>query len=564
MALSNCISNNMPAHLADGAGPAYPDPQAGPYYLARLLANLPVNKDQLATLGVDCQALGAALLKIPPEKRLEAFENLLQGYPEASVIRRAVAQIDPAASMSLPLAVPADPGDCPELPGPARLPAGWANSGANSWLQRYLSFARLAAPMSDITFHLSVALALLSIAIARRVYLPISILRLFPNLYQLIVAESTLYHKTTALAVGEALLKKAGLDILLLASRQTPESLVAELGTQRPPTFEVWSSREKERWLEERRFSAQRGWLLDEASHLLNSFNRDYTAGLLPLTLGLYECPEREAAQTVGRGRQTVHHAYLTILGATTPSALGEHIQRSAHWSNGLWARFCLVTPQAQIPDWHFFPRQVDIPEDLAAQLNALAFEILPVPQIKELSTGEIQVVSPALLPVTVEPAVQQAWETYAKALGYDLLLEGGVDRRLWSSYGRLYISAMKVAMLLATSDWALCSDRPETPTIQPAHWFQAQSISEAWRFSAHRLLNEASVGTERSKEDGLLRILRRAGSAGLTAREVGQRAHLPRLEVETMLAALEQDGLVERFQLEGRRALNYRAAGGV
>jgi hypothetical protein len=337
---------------------------------------------------------------------------------------------------------------------------------------------------------------------------------------------------------------------------------VAELSTQRPPTFEAWNSQEKERWLEERRFSAQRGWMLDEASHLLDSFNRDYTAGLLPLTLGLYECPEREAAQTVGRGRQTVHNAYLTILGATTPSALGEHIQRSAHWSNGLWARFCLVTPQADIPDWHFFPRQVEIPEDLAVQLNSLAFHALPVPQVKERATGEVQVEPPVLLPIDVDPAVLQAWEAYAKALGYDLLLDGGVERRLWSSYDRMYISAMKVAMLLATSDWALRPDRPDAPAIQPAHWYQAQSIAESWRLSAHRLLNDASVGTERSKEDNLLRILRRAGITGLTAREAGQRAHLPRLEVETLLAALEQDGLAERFQPAGRRVVYFRLAG--
>ena len=571
MPVTNDPSGSLPAAVQpdttgrSGSSSNHPpnNPSAGPYFLARLLANLPVSEAELVQSGASCQAIIVALLPVPPEQRRVVFDELLIGHPDASAIRLAVFQIDPTAAMPELPAAQSDPGDCQELPNSARLPADWEDSESCSWLQHYLTFARLAAPMSDNLFHLSVALALLSIAVARRVYLPVSILRLFPNLYQLIVAESTLYHKTTALAVGEALLKKAGLDTLLLASRQTPESLVAELSTQRPPTFDTWNSREKERWLEERRFSAQRGWMLDEASHLLDSFNRDYTAGLLPLTLGLYECPEREAAQTVGRGRQTVHNAYLTILGATTPSALGEHIQRSAHWSNGLWARFCLVTPQADIPDWHFFPRQVEIPEDLAVQLNSLAFHALPVPQVKELATGEVQVEPPDLLPIDVDPAVLQAWEAYAKALGYDLLLEGGVDRRLWSSYGRMYISAMKVAMLLATSDWALRPDRPDAPAIQPAHWYQAQAIAEGWRLSAHRLLNDASVGTERSKEDNLLRILRRAGTAGLTAREAGQRAHLPRLEVETLLASLEQDGLAERFQPAGRRAVYFRLAGG-
>ena len=127
------------------------------------------------------------------------------------------------------------------------------------------------------------------------------------------------------------------------------------MGTIRPSTFESWSGEEKRRWLDERAFSAQRGWLIDEASHLLDSFNRDYTAGLLPLVLALYDCPEREVSQTLGRGRQSVSYAYLSISGATTPSALAAHIHRSANWSNGLWARFAIVTPRKSIPDWHFF-----------------------------------------------------------------------------------------------------------------------------------------------------------------------------------------------------------------
>jgi hypothetical protein len=412
--------------------------------------------------------------------------------------------------------------------------------------------------MSDPAFHLSAGLFLLSTAVARRVCLQVGIQRIFPSLYQLIVAESTLYHKTSALMIAHALLKEAGLDILLLANRQTPESLVAELGTMRPGTFESWSDAEKKRWIAERSFSAQRGWLLDEASHLLDSFNRDYTAGLLPLVLALFDCPEREVSQTVGRGRQVVQYAYLSFLGATTPSAVAEHVQKNAHWSNGLWARFAMITPQKSIPDWHFFPTNVKIPIDLARTLNHLAFKALPVPKVKE-TAGDVQVDPPAAIQIILEPDVYPAWEAYAKALGYDLLLEGSIDRRLYPSYGRLYIAAMKVAILLASIDWADTREPEKSPRVRLSHWYQGQAIAETWRSSVHRLLNDFTTGEEQDQEENLLRILRRANLSGMTAREIGQMAHLKREIVEAQLLALEQDGLIERAQTSGRKVVTYR-----
>ena len=534
------------------------NPYAGPYFLARLLANLPVEEANLRTLGLPWQFLGAALLDCPIKERVTHFEALLQNETHADEIRQAVFSMDPLGTIPQPKPQQSVQVDFPALPEALQSTLSWQEYSTGRWLKAYVDFACQAAPMSDAAFHLSAGLFLLSTAVARRVYLQVGIQRIYTNLYQLIVAESTLYHKTSALMISQSLLKEAGLDILLLASRQTPESLVSEFGTMRPATFESWNAAEKKRWLDERTFSAQRGWLMDEASHLLDSFNRDYTAGLLPLVLALFDCPEREVSQTVGRGRQAVQYAYLSFLGATTPSAVGEHIQRNAHWSNGLWARFAMITPRKDIPDWHFFPQNIQIPKHLSAELNALAFKALPIPTVKE-TAGDVQVEPPQALPVGLDPEVYPAWEAYAKTLGYDMLLQGSVDHRLWPSYGRLYISAMKVAMLLAAIDWAGQPDRDHSPQVKLAHWQQGQAIAEIWRESVHRLLNEFASGDERSQEDNLLRILRRAGSDGMTAREVGQMAHLKREIVETLLLALEQDGLIERVQNNGRRTVTFR-----
>lgn len=539
------------------------NPLSGPYTIARLLVGLEIDKQQLAQVAPAWQTIAQILAQTPQAVRLAAFDTLLQGLPEGSTMRQMVFQMNPAGPLPQTETVSEDAlvaGNMPELPEAAHLPEEWADPQAGAWLRRYLDFASQAAPMTDAAFHLSVGLALLSIAVARRVYLPISVLRLFPNLYQLIVAPSTLYHKTTALRMGETLLKKAGLDILLLPSRMTPESLVNEMGVQRPQTYSDWTDEEKCLWLRERTFFAQRGWLMDEASNLLNSFNRDYTAGLLPLVLSFYECPDREAAQTIGRGRQAVSRSYLTILGATTPAALGANLKRNTHWANGFWPRFCLTTPQAAIPDWRFFPEPTPISNDLSQPLNHLAFKILPMPRVLDQG-GEVSVKQSPPLNAQLDPVVRQAWEAYAKALGYDLLLEGGLDGRLWPAYGRLAIHAMKAALLLATSDWAAQPNREHAPRVMMGHWYLAQNIAESWRASIHRLLDEAATGEERSREETLLHILHRFGRQGMTVRQLGIYAHLPRAEVESALITLEQDGLVERFQPQGRKVYLIREA---
>jgi len=369
MSLNSIAAGSQPAATIQDAGNASSiqmdystnvNPLAGPYFLARLLANLPVSEAQIGSTSFPWQSLGLALLAIPIQERVIAFENNLKSNPQGDAIRQAVFAMDPTAPLPEMEPTSSKSTDFPELPQSVRPPDQWQADQSCIWLRSYMAFAIQAAPMSDAAFHLSAALFLLSTAIARRVYIQAGVQRIYPNLYQLIVALSTLHHKTTALAVAEAVMKEAGLDLLLLASRHTPESLVAEMGTVRPSTFEAWGTDEKQRWLSERAFSAQRGWMLDEASHLLDSFNRDYSAGLLPLVLALYDCPEREVSQTIGRGRQAILYAYLSILGATTPGAINEHVQRSAHWNNGLWARFALVTPQKKIPDWHFFPDKVE------------------------------------------------------------------------------------------------------------------------------------------------------------------------------------------------------------
>jgi hypothetical protein len=70
-----------------------------------------------------------------------------------------------------------------------------------------------------------------------------------------------------------------------------------------------------------------------------------------------------------------------------------------------------------------------------------------------------------------------------------------------------LHEKAIKIAMLLATSDWA--SKAKGNPLeIQSHHWFRAQEITEGYRASLHRIINDASAPIENDDDELAQKII--------------------------------------------------------
>jgi len=135
--------------------------------------------------------------------------------------------------------------------------------------------------MTPALFHQSYGLSLLATAVARRVYIRASDDLIYPNLYMLLVAPSTLYAKTTGLNVSLKLLEMAGMKNFLLPTGVTPQSLITELTNRTPPTFNDWSRDDKKDWQDERLFSAQRAWWMDEARQSAGSLQTEKHGGFV-------------------------------------------------------------------------------------------------------------------------------------------------------------------------------------------------------------------------------------------------------------------------------------------
>ncbi len=401
--------------------------------------------------------------------------------------------------------------------------------------------------MSPIDFHLALALAAGSAAIARRVRLTWSALTVFPNLYVLIVAPSTLYHKTTALNVMRSVLKLARLDELLLPDMQTPESLTMEMGLIKPPTFEAWGKTEQADWRDSRRFAGQRLWVLDEAGRLLDAFKRDHTAGLLSLLLALYDCPEHETLQTVGRGKQTILNGYLSFVGATTPDAIRGQLRSAKHWSDGLWARIGLIGKPAEIPPFVFDMAPVEPPTALAEALNTLAFKRLAMPAVIHDADG-VRVDWPPALEIEFAADARDAWQRYTHATGRDMLVSGAVDEMLFSPYGRLATTALKIATVLATLD-----DWRETPQLTLRHWHIAQLIVERWRGYLHQLVDDTQQTSESRLEDRIRQAIKSQGGR-VTRRELLRTLNCRREDLLKVVNGMVADRILFEEQFANKR----------
>ncbi|MBN1991455.1 MAG: DUF3987 domain-containing protein [Anaerolineae bacterium] len=417
------------------------------------------------------------------------------------------------------------------------------------WLGLYVDYGHKVSPMTPFMFHQSAGLWLASVAIARRLKVSMPFGDVYPNLFVVWIAPTTLFRKTTALDVARRISRRV-MPHLLTAQDSTPEAMLSDLAGRQPTKFELLSEPDQKQWQKSRNFCAQRGWSLDEISGLLASAGRDYNAGLIEALLRLFDCDENFTRSTKSSGLVIVKNAYLSLLGASTPGAISSHLNNSRLWAMGFWPRFAILTPETR-PEWAE-PGHVDEPGELSAGLSRL-LNRLP---------GSTWPEPPPALDVTFASGVFQDWSRYNRAVSFDLLT-GDLDSRLHGSYGRLPVQVLKVATILAALDW---NDEP-APVIESYHFAHAVAICEKWRASAHRVLEMSNQTDFSTLQERIIRQLGRHEPQGATLRDLykAMKDRTPD-EIEDALCQLEKTAMVQIIEQKpgakgGRRTTRYKLA---
>lgn len=512
------------------------------YHLARLRAG--ASDADLSTI--------QAVYPTAPLDDPEALAGWLVDHPQ---VAQAVTKTDPTGP---PPGSPLNPSSAdwpvaPSLPAEAQLDPD-LGTGAGSWLYWYVDCAEAISPMTPTSFHLSAGLWLASVAITRRLVLPLHFGDVYPNLFIAWIAPTTLYRKTTALDVARGIAWRA-FPFLLAAQDTTPEAFLSDLAGRDPPYLDKLTERDREEWRASRNYAAQKGWVLDEMSGLLASAGRDYNVGLVETLLRLYDCDPHYTRSTRGQGRVTVRNSYLAMLGASTPAAMALHLNAGRLWGMGFWPRFAILTPNDP-PDW-LPAREHNEPSQLLGGLRQL-YERLPAATWPD---------PPEALTVGLSEEVYTAWGRYNKALSHDLLLDGDIDPRLHGTYGRLPVQALKVATILAALDWSEppSGAKGKAPTIELPHLARAVTICEEWRASVHRVLALATANEFDALRLRILRQIGRHSANGATLRDLYKAMRDKRpAEIEEALAQMTELGEIEAVDIKpgkkgGRPTKRYR-----
>lgn len=443
---------------------------------------------------------------------------------------------------------PAPTPDCPPLPDGVE-PDPTLGAGAGRWVDAYADYSAAISPMTPRSYHESAALWLGAVAIARRLALPMAWGMVYPNLFICWLAQTTLYRKSTALDVARKVARGV-FPHLMAAQDTTPEAFLSDLAGRDPAQLDALTQKDRDDLADGRNFAAQKGWLLDEMSGLMSAAGKDYNAGLVESLLRFYDCDPYYVRSTRQQGRVIVRTSYLSLLGASTPAAMAQHMTAERLWSMGWWPRFAVLTPEAGRPRW-----QVPSDEDPSAAVALQAglaglYDRLPAPTWPT---------PPDTRAARLGRDVYPAWERYNKAVSYDLLTDD-LDGRLAGTYGRLPTLALKVALILASLDgW-----QGNSPAVELPHLARAISITEEWRASAHRALGLATQSDFDQVAQRVLRQTGRAGAGGITLRDLyrgmADRSPAELAEVVTQLVEVgEMEELPTPAGRVGRPTKRYR-----
>jgi hypothetical protein len=453
----------------------------------------------------------------------------------------------------------------PPLPKEATLNEGDLIEAARgkAWLGDYVRWAQKAAPLSPASFHEAMGLWLLAAVSTRRVKLSVGGEDIYPNLYVLIVAKTSLYRKTTAMKQVRRLMEAAGMDALRLPEDATPEALFDELSGIKPSNYDNLTDTQKAEWLKGRAVCAQRAFIKDEASSVFADLRKEYKAGLAELLLQGYDGDGGRIQKLLrGRGLITLKDVCLSFLGATTPVMMARYMTNE-EVENGFMARFAIVTPEGP-PVYTMASDPVGVPAALSDRLRAIFMDVLPWHGGNRPTAASAfgDAITPPVANAQVNPVAMQRLHAYRKALGFDLIAQEVVSEDKAASYTRLGTMAIKVSLLLAMSE-----TQPGSPiTISEANALAAILICERWRESLHRMERDANRAVGNKTEDKLLEYLRSAGEGGATMRDIKRDVRMrDQREGADALTSLSDAGLIIKFERKaarGPKATAFRIAG--
>jgi len=390
-----------------------------------------------------------------------------------------------------------------------------AVNGYETFIDRYVTWA---CKLGDAAqqYHHAGAFMILSSLLAGAIRLPTSFGTIMPNLWFMLLADTTLTRKSTAMDIAMDIVDQVD-DNILLATDGSLEGLMQSLEIRpgKPSMF-----------------------LRDEFSGLIESMSRkDYLAGMAEALTKLYD--GKTMKRVLKRETVTVREPCLLIFGGGIKTRV-QSLLTLEHVASGFVPRFIFITAESDVsklqplgpPTPENLAERDEIVEELTEIRDRYVYDQDIVVKGKTVGISEAR---------TTARLTEEAWARYNRLEA--TLLYAGVNADqpdiITPVYDRLAKSILKAAVLIAAAN---SKERGEVEvTLQDL--LVAIKYGNHWRDYANEIVN----GIGRTANEILLqRILKTIRvHSGISRSQLMQWYHLEARSAEVIFGTLEQRGLI-------------------
>ena len=315
---------------------------------------------------------------------------------------------------------------------------------------------------SPTAFHEWVALCLLASTLGRNVWIPRIKYTIFPNIFVILVAGSAKCKKSTAIKIGEKILKSIPEPPMIFAQRITTEALIQALE------------------LNKTEGSSSGIIVADELSVFMAVGSRE--SGIIPMLTTLYDSPEEWTYHTVGRGKEVLKNVTLTILAGTTKVWLKSAVPADSV-AGGFASRIIFVyqeLPNRPILFWDETQEELELRRQLIYDLSLIR---------KELKG-----------PIEFSPEAKKAAQEW-----YEEEWHKSRDEKVDGYFSRKHDTMFKVAALLSVAE-------SSTRVIGASHIKRALGMMEENERHMETILASVMASEVGDTTERILEVIRREG----------------------------------------------------
>jgi hypothetical protein len=399
------------------------------------------------------------------------------------------------------------------------------------FVERYVAWAKSlgdAAPQ----YHQASAFVILSSLLAGSIVLPTSFGDLVPNIWVMVLADTTLSRKTTAMNIAVDLLDEID-SSLMMATDGSIEGLTTGLST-RPGKVSIF--------------------FRDEFTGLMEQMTKkDYMAGMPEFFTQLYD--SRTVIRRLRKEEIRVQKPRLIIFAGGIKSRM-QQLVTFEHVSSGFLPRFIFVTavtdPQKVKPLGRPTEKNWGARDVVLSEMNEIYNCYRQ--QVPITTGGKVIGVEDRVFKADLS---DDAWARFNKldqtlmALG---MASGDYKEIITPLYARLGFSMLKAAVLIAASRQKTDS----TVQVEEADIVRAIYYGTTWKRDAEEIVSNVGKSTQEHKIEMVQRAVSSAQDGRMPRSKLMQRYHLTAQEMNIIENTLEARGLITATQHGRVRVYEY------